>query len=98
MNLKKSMTAACAAALAFLCLAQTVQKPPALDLGGEKRIAAYLTTDKMIYRPGEIVRFRVVALDAFTNFPIREYRSAAVKIKGPRVSIVPSPGHCPAGK
>ena len=72
MKKTKLILSAGVAAGALLGLALTMPEIPKLNLGGEKRIAAYLSTDKMIYRPGETIYFRIVALDAFHNFPVRE--------------------------
>ncbi len=90
MTMKKTklLLAGGLAAGALLGTALTMPEIPKLELGGEKRIAAYLSTDKMIYRPGETVYFRIVALEAFHNFPVRENHYATLKIKGPRGDVV----------
>ena len=88
MKKTKLILSAGVAAGALLGLALTMPEIPKLNLGGEKRIAAYLSTDKMIYRPRETIYFRIVALDAFHNFPVRENHAATLKIKGPRGDVV----------
>lgn len=88
MKKTKLILSAGVAAGALLGLALTMPEIPKLNFGGEKRIAAYLSTDKMIYRPGETIYFRIVALDAFHNFPVRENHAATLKIKGPRGDVV----------
>lgn len=60
-------------------------------LGGKDRILAYLSTDKPVYRAGEIVYFRGVLLDAKTNIPASfENRPPQVSLvlKGPKGDIV----------
>lgn len=54
------------------------------------RILAYPGTDKPLYRPGETVYFRVFALDAETNFPMKAPRNrmSEVEILGPRGEAV----------
>ncbi|MEI3004880.1 MAG: hypothetical protein V8T87_09705 [Victivallales bacterium] len=69
MKKTKLILSAGVAAGALLGLALTMPESPKLNPGGEKRIAAYLSTDKMIYRPGETIYFRIVALDAFIISP-----------------------------
>ena len=49
MKKTKLILSAGVAAGALLGLALTMPEIPKLNLGGEKRIAAYLSTDKMIY-------------------------------------------------
>ena len=61
---------------------------PKPDLGGEKRVAAWLSCDKTIYRTGESVRFRVIALEAFGNFPVRENLPFRIRIKDARGALV----------
>ena len=55
------------------------------QLGGEKRPLVFLATDKPIYKPGETVYARIVALQADTYFPLRDIAGQAeLKINGPR--------------
>ena len=53
-------------------------------LGGEQRPLVFLATDKPIYKPGETVYARLVALQADTFFPVREPGHTELKITGPR--------------
>ena len=84
----KKRIALAAVAGALLCLALTTPPDFRSRLGGEKRSAVYLSTDKQIYRSGENIYFRIVVLDAFQAFPIRGTQSAVLKIKGPRGELV----------
>lgn len=52
------------------------------------RILNYLTTDKAIYREGENVYFRVVALEAGSNFPLKGNGLTNLEIKGPKGDII----------
>lgn len=61
---------------------------PKPDFGGEKRIAAWLSCDKTIYKTGETIRFRVIALEAFGNFPVRENLPFRIRIKDARGALV----------
>ena len=69
-------------------------KDPALPvpgsdaLGGDQRPLVFLVTDKPIYKPGEIVYARLVALQADSFFPVREHGQASLKITGPRQNEV----------
>ncbi len=53
-------------------------------LGGAKRLLAYLSVDKPIYRSGENVYFRTVVLTADGNLPMRDSASGDLSITGPR--------------
>ncbi len=53
-------------------------------LGGAKRILAYLSVDKPIYRSGENVYLRTVVLTADGNLPMRDPASGNLTITGPR--------------
>ena len=65
--------------------APTPSVPDAGRLGGEGRLLVFLATDKPIYKPGETVYARVVALQAETYFPLRDAAAGAeLKITGPR--------------
>ena len=59
--------------------------PDAERLGGEGRPLVFLATDKPIYKPGETVYARLVALQADSYFPLRDNNGQArLKITGPR--------------
>ena len=79
--------------MAALPLAADGQKPtppvPATEsLGGPDRPLVFLATDKPIYKPGETLYARLVALQADSYFPVREGGQAILKIKGPRQNEV----------
>ena len=58
-------------------------------LGGKDRSLVFLSTDKPIYKPGETVYARVVALQAGTYFPVRtEHGQVRLHITGPRKNEV----------
>lgn len=62
--------------------------PGSDKLGGDHRPLVFLVTDKPIYKPGEIVYARLVALQADSFFPVRENGQASFKITGPRQNEV----------
>ncbi len=78
----KVITSLFGASLALVLLGANIVTPE--KLGGEKRILAYLSTDKPIYRGGENVCLRAVALQADSNLPVREHGSAQFTVTGPR--------------
>ena len=78
-------------ALAGQAAADQNQSPPVPDserLGGDQRPLVFLATDKPIYKPGETIYARIVALQADTYFPLREPGQAMLKINGPRQNEV----------
>lgn len=58
-----------------LCFATLAVFGICLAFGGEEMISPlyYLSTDKPIYRPGEVVWLRAVVLDSVTNAPLLTY-------------------------
>lgn len=58
------------------------------QLGGEARPIVYLSTDKPIYRTGEKLYIRAIALDALTNFPTDIKRGAKIEIINSRGETV----------
>ncbi|MBT3375401.1 MAG: A-macroglobulin complement component [Lentisphaerae bacterium] len=59
------------------------------DLGGEERYLLYASTDKPIYREGESVYLRGIALNAADNTPHRDGNiQVTVKIRGPKGDTV----------
>lgn len=93
---KLSTRAALLFATSFLAAVSgaAANKDPALPvpgsdaLGGEHRPLVFLVTDKPIYKPGETVYARLVALQADTFFPVRDPGQASFKITGPRQNEV----------
>lgn len=62
--------------------------PGSDTLGGDHRPLVFLVTDKPIYKPGETVYARLVALQSDTFYPVRESGQASLKITGPRQNEV----------
>ncbi|MBI4026997.1 MAG: A-macroglobulin complement component [Verrucomicrobia bacterium] len=60
------------------------------DLGGEKRFLTHLSTDKPIYRPGEILRVRGVILHAQDCTPLDHPVSALIMVEGPKGDTIAS--------
>ncbi len=69
------------------------------DLGGEDRFLAHVSTDKPIYRPGEMVYVRSVVLHAMTRVPLEMgppkgrrrapwLNQAFIEIKDPKGAVV----------
>lgn len=57
-------------------------------LGGRDRYLAHVTTDKPIYRAGEMVYIRAIVLDAATRTPHAARTPVHVEIKGPQGNTV----------
>lgn len=71
------------------------EKPAALratteTLGGADRYLTHVSTDKPIYRPGEKLYVRGVALHALTNKPYTEQMPAELHVIGPKGDVVAS--------
>lgn len=71
-----------ASLLALVLLGANTVTPE--KLGGAKRLLAYLASDKPVYRSGETVRLRAVALQADNNLPVRDYQQVRFTVTGPR--------------
>jgi hypothetical protein len=61
-----------------------------IDLGGPDRYLTHVGTDKPIYRPGEKLYVRGVALHANKHTPLAGAQQAMVEITGPKGDVVAS--------
>ncbi len=84
-------TGLCFAAGAFLCLSLGIasgQKDDPGDLktrlGGDGRYLTHVSTDKPVYRPGEIVYVRAVMIEALTRKPMAEGIWTEMEIVSPK--------------
>jgi hypothetical protein len=57
-------------------------------LGGETRYLTHVSTDKPIYKEGEIVYVRGVVLEARSRTPVGNGRSGTIIVKGPKGEVV----------
>ncbi len=58
------------------------------QLGGDKRMAAYLSTDRDLYKPGDRLFMRCLVLEADSNVLKKDEVEATVSIYGPRGDII----------
>ena len=61
---------------------------PSAALGGPERVLAYVSTDKPLYRPGETVYVRAVALRARDRVPTSDGSAPMFEVKGPKGETV----------
>ena len=61
-----------------------------IDLGGPDRFLTHVGTDKPIYRPGEKLYVRGVALHANKHTPLAGAQQAVVEVTGPKGDVVAS--------
>lgn len=67
------------------------QRATSAQLGGAQRFVTHVSTDKPLYKPGETVYLRGVALDVFTHAPLASgVPPAQVTITGPRGELLGS--------
>ena len=59
-------------------------------LGGAERYLCHVSTDKPMYRPGEMVFLRAVVLEAASHRPFAGGLNAAITLKGPQGETVTS--------
>lgn len=77
--------------LAGGAVALETKAPPVVsseELGGKDRYAAYVSTDKPIYRTGEKVYVRSVLLDAASRKPAPRQAPGQFEVKGPKGNTV----------
>ncbi|NLX13765.1 MAG: A-macroglobulin complement component [Phycisphaerales bacterium] len=84
----------CVALLALLGAKTLAKKATSRDLGGPERYLTHVSTDKPIYRLGELVYVRAVVLkaDDHTPLPADQNLFMMIQIKGPKGDIVAT-GH-----
>ncbi|MBI2922131.1 MAG: A-macroglobulin complement component [Planctomycetes bacterium] len=58
------------------------------DLGGDDRVAAYVATDKPMYRAGETVYGRAVLVDAHKRTPVDKSLPVQFQVKSPMGDVV----------
>ncbi len=72
-----------------VALHEATVPPPPPDLGGADRYLAHIRTDKPLYKPGERVYGRAVALDAFRHTPYAGRDGfGSVEITSPKGDVV----------